>query len=84
MNYYDALLHHRNRIEDAARQQENARHLRDSQRTQEDHQTETEKKPSAFLRLVSDAKTAVTSLTQIGQKRVMHAGHAVAIKDVSC
>lgn len=84
MNYYDALLHHRHRLEEVDRHQENARHLRDSQRKQENEQAEAPKRPSAFLRLMGDVKEAVASFTQTGQKRVIQAGHPAAIKDVSC
>jgi hypothetical protein len=86
MNYYDALLQHRNRIEEVERHQENARHLRDSQRTEHEHQDKNNepKRPSAFLRLMSDVKAAVEALSLPGQKRVIHAGHPAAIKDLSC
>ena len=85
MNYYDALLQHRHRIEDVERHQENARHLRESQREQEDQKTETPKRSSSVLRIMGDVKDAVvTTLTQANQKRVLNAGHTVAIKDISC
>lgn len=82
MNYYDALLQHRHRLEDVDRQQENARHLRDSQRKPEVERTETPKRASAFLRVMNEAKAAVASLNLGGQRRVMDAGHAVAVKDI--
>lgn len=81
MNYYDALLQHRHRLEDVERHQENARHLRDSQRKPEAEQTETPKRSSAFLRVMNEAKAAVASLN-LGGQRVMDAGHAVAVKDI--
>lgn len=85
MNYYDALLQHRNRIEDTERHQENARHLRDSQRGREEQKNEAPKRSSSILRIVGDVKDAVvTTLTQVNQKRVVHAGHPAAIKDISC
>lgn len=85
MNYYDALLQHRNHIKDVERNQENARHLRDSQRAQDEQKTEAPKRPSAILRVIGDVKDAVvTTLAQVNQKRVAHEGHTVAIKDISC
>ncbi len=82
MNYYDALLQHRHRLEDVERHQENARHLRDSQCKPETEQPETPKRTSALLRVMNEAKAAMTSLNLGGQKRVMHAGHTVAVKDI--
>jgi hypothetical protein len=85
MNYYDALLQHRHRIEDVERHQENERHLRDSQRKKDAPETESPKPSSAFLRVMEDVKAAVvTTLSQVNQKRVVHAGHPAAIKDISC
>lgn len=84
MNYYDALVQHRQRLEEVERHQENARHLRDSQRKQENEQMEAPKRPSAFLRLMNDMKEAVASLKLVAPKRVIHTGHPAAIKDVTC
>lgn len=62
MNYYDALLQHRQQIADAERHHANARLLRESNNTAKEQRDEKEEHRTApFTRLVRDLKATLDS-----------------------
>jgi hypothetical protein len=72
MNYYDALLQHRQQIADAERHHANARLLRDIKDTPKEQADEKEERRTApFTRLARDLKAALDSFRWSEQDAVI-------------